>query len=218
MPMDKEKMGKFVAQLRKEKKMTQKELAEKLFLTDKAISKWERGLSFPDISVLEPLAEVLEVSVLELLEGERVTQEQAMTREDAERLIDQSITISDAEISRKHVVNKTIILIITLLLMLLVTIVLNVWNYSKEEDLRMLSFVLLVVLILQKVRFHNRVLEFLGKFSLEIVLINGLFLELFLKLEVRLGLVPYLVFSLVCTALAATVIYRIKMFILERRS
>ena len=43
MPMDKEKMGKFVAQLRKEKKMTQKDLAEKLFLTDKAISKWERG-------------------------------------------------------------------------------------------------------------------------------------------------------------------------------
>lgn len=81
-----------------------------------------------------------------------------------------------------------------------------------------ISFVLLVVLILQKVRFRNRVLEFLGKFSLEIVLINGLFLELFLKLEVRLGLVPYLVFSLVCTALAATVIYRIKMFILERKS
>ena len=139
MPMDKEKMGKFVAQLRKEKKMTQKDLAEKLFLTDKAISKWERGLSFPDISVLEPLAEVLEVSVLELLEGERVTEELAMTKEEAERLIDHSITISDAEISRKHVVNKSIILIITLLLMLLVTIILNVWNYSKEEELRMIS-------------------------------------------------------------------------------
>ena len=97
------------------------------------------GLSFPDISVLEPLAEVLEVSVLELLEGERVTEELAMTKEEAERLIDHSITISDAEISRKHVVNKTIILIITLVLMLLVTVILNIWNYSKEEDYRMIS-------------------------------------------------------------------------------
>lgn len=67
--MDKAKIGTFVAKLRKESGMTQKELAEKLFVTDKAISKWECGQSYPDISMLEPLAEALNVSVMELLEG-----------------------------------------------------------------------------------------------------------------------------------------------------
>ena len=50
--MDNEKFGKFIQKLRKEKNMTQKQLGEKLNITDKAISKWERGLSFPDISML----------------------------------------------------------------------------------------------------------------------------------------------------------------------
>lgn len=50
--------------------MTQKELADKLNITDKAVSKWERGLSFPDISILIPLAEILNISLYDLLKGE----------------------------------------------------------------------------------------------------------------------------------------------------
>ena len=69
--MDNEKFGNFIVELRKENNMTQKELADKLHLTDKAISKWERGLSFPDISILKPLSEIFNVSVIELLNGER---------------------------------------------------------------------------------------------------------------------------------------------------
>ena len=69
--MDSEKMGAFIAELRKEKQMTQRELAEKLCITDKAVSKWERCLSLPDITLLTPLAQVLGVSVGELLEGEK---------------------------------------------------------------------------------------------------------------------------------------------------
>ena len=70
--IDNQKFGRFVAALRKEKGYTQKELAEKLFLSDKAISKWERGLSLPDIALLEPLADILGVTVAELLKGERI--------------------------------------------------------------------------------------------------------------------------------------------------
>ncbi len=51
-------IGKFIAQLRKEKKMTQKELANQLHITDKAVSKWERGLSCPDILLLNPIADI----------------------------------------------------------------------------------------------------------------------------------------------------------------
>ena len=65
--MDREMLGRFIAQRRKERNMTQRELAEKLHVTDKAVSKWERGVGCPDISLLEPLAEALELSVDQLL-------------------------------------------------------------------------------------------------------------------------------------------------------
>lgn len=75
--LDKEKFGEFVSKLRKEQGMTQKELAEKLFVSDKAVSKWERGQSLPDITMLNPLADALGVTAAELLncgkiEGEKV--------------------------------------------------------------------------------------------------------------------------------------------------
>ena len=69
--MDATKFGLFVAEMRKENHMTQAELATKIKVTDKAVSRWERGLGFPDIHLLEPLAEALGVSVLELMKSEK---------------------------------------------------------------------------------------------------------------------------------------------------
>lgn len=69
--MDNEKMGRFIAGLRKSKQMTQKDLADRLHITDKAVSKWERGLSCPDISLLSMLASLLGITTGELLKGER---------------------------------------------------------------------------------------------------------------------------------------------------
>ena len=63
--------GQFIATIRKEKKMTQAELAKQIHVTDKAISRWERGGGFPDIQTLEPLAQALGISVLELMRSER---------------------------------------------------------------------------------------------------------------------------------------------------
>lgn len=77
--MDNVKMGKFICKLRKEKKMTQKELAEQIHVTDKAISKWETGKGFPDIKLLETLADILDVSVWELMSGERSVEAQTVT-------------------------------------------------------------------------------------------------------------------------------------------
>ena len=67
--MDALKTGLYIAKKRKEKNMSQRELAEFLHITDKAVSKWERGLSFPDITILIPLSEVLGVSLYDLLIG-----------------------------------------------------------------------------------------------------------------------------------------------------
>ena len=68
--MNNEKMSQIISQLRKEKKLTQKELADQMGVTDKAVSKWERGLSFPDISLLPKLSEVLGVTVNDLVNAE----------------------------------------------------------------------------------------------------------------------------------------------------
>lgn len=68
--MDLVKMGKFIATKRKEKKLTQKELADMFNIGDKAVSKWERGENAPDISNLNKLADILEVNVSDILNGE----------------------------------------------------------------------------------------------------------------------------------------------------
>lgn len=69
--MDNSKTGALIKELRKEKGLTQSQLAERLHITDRAVSKWERGLCAPDIALLEPLSAILGVSVVELLEGNR---------------------------------------------------------------------------------------------------------------------------------------------------
>ena len=65
--MDQKKIGAFISELRKEKRMTQKDLAEKLGVTDRAISKWENGRGLPEVSLMKPLCEILEITVNELL-------------------------------------------------------------------------------------------------------------------------------------------------------
>jgi len=69
--MNNEKIGQFISELRKSKQMTQKDLADKLNITDKAVSKWERGLSCPDISLLSSIADILGVTTSELLNGRK---------------------------------------------------------------------------------------------------------------------------------------------------
>ena len=70
--MDRYVTGAVIKKLRESKKMTQEELAERLFVSSKAVSKWETGQGFPDISLLESLAKALDISVIELLSGEEI--------------------------------------------------------------------------------------------------------------------------------------------------
>ena len=95
--MDNKKMGEFILELRKSKQMTQKNLAEKLNITDKAVSKWERGLSYPDISLLPSIAEILGVTTGELLNGER----NSYGIENTEQSIDNALNYADKTAKRK---------------------------------------------------------------------------------------------------------------------
>lgn len=109
--MNTEAFAGFVTELRREKGLTQKQLAEKLFVSNKAVSKWERGQSMPDISLLEPLAEVLGVTVSELLHGEKRTEERTkgereksdeLTAEQIARLLEESEEISMEDRERRR--------------------------------------------------------------------------------------------------------------------
>ena len=73
--MDQLKIGKFIAECRKQKQLTQLQLADKLSITDKAISKWERGIAMPDTSIMLELCDILCISVNELLNGEMINME-----------------------------------------------------------------------------------------------------------------------------------------------
>lgn len=95
--INKEKLGVFIAQLRKEKGFTQKELADRLFLSNKAISKWETGASMPDTSLLIPLADLLGVTVTELLTYQRMESQATMGNQEVESLVKTAITYTEEE-------------------------------------------------------------------------------------------------------------------------
>lgn len=92
--MDNTQFGAFVAQLRKEQGLTQKELADKLNVTDKAVSKWETGKGFPDIKLLEPLAKALGVSLVDLMQGNHQEAE-TLTVAEADAVISQAMGQSE---------------------------------------------------------------------------------------------------------------------------
>lgn len=105
--IDKNRFAEFLSELRKEKGYTQKELAAKLFISDKAVSKWERGLSLPDTALLIPLSEVLGVTVTELLKGEHLQKDSRLNIKDVEELVVNTIDISKQEIEKKTIQKKT---------------------------------------------------------------------------------------------------------------
>ena len=97
--MDNAKMGELIRDCRKEKGLTQKNVANKLGVTDRAVSKWERGICAPDIAYIEELAEMLGLTVAELIAGQRMEQPPA---QEVESAIKETITYSQNEIKSKR--------------------------------------------------------------------------------------------------------------------
>ncbi|MEG1983909.1 MAG: helix-turn-helix transcriptional regulator [Oscillospiraceae bacterium] len=110
--MNQEKIGKFIAACRKEKKLTQFQLAEKLNITDRAVSKWETGRAMPDPSIMLKLCELLNITVNELLTGERLNMENY--KENAEKnLLEQQR--KEAQITSDKKIFNTVIISVTIL-------------------------------------------------------------------------------------------------------
>ena len=167
--MDNEKFGKFIQKLRKEKNMTQKQLGEKLNITDKAISKWERGLSFPDISMLNSIAETFDITVTELLNCEIGVKNEI----DVEKAIQEAVEkITKSQEKKKKKLKKlkkvssiisVIIFICCLITQLVYLFVLKPRNYEYVLDilsyiineLIIISATLISILIIKKSKIKN---------------------------------------------------------------
>lgn len=117
--MDQEKTGRFIAQVRKEKHLTQQNLAERMNISDKTISKWENGKSMPDISYLNELCAILDITVSELLNGERIAETDYTAKTD-ETIIELMKDRKAEEQQRKGVfVTGVVLCVLTFGLMLL---------------------------------------------------------------------------------------------------
>ena len=118
--MNQEKIGKFILKLRKEKKMTQQELALKIGVTDRTISKWENGRGMPDLSLMKPLCDELGISINELISGEKINKKEYQDR--FEENIFNTINYSQKQIKKTR--NKYVIIIVIIVLFLIVLVTL----------------------------------------------------------------------------------------------
>ena len=109
--MDQIKIGKFIADERKRKGYTQKQLSGKLEISDKTISKWERGNGFPEVSLLLPLCNELEITVNELLSGERVSEEDYRKKAE-ENMVN---LVREAQESKKKIILSAIVAGLTII-------------------------------------------------------------------------------------------------------
>lgn len=137
--MNQEKIGKLIAELRKEKNLTQEELGRKLGVTKNAVSKWERGLSLMDMSLLKPLSVVLDISIVELLNGEKISKEKL--NEKTEEVVENTIDYSRKEIKKNKYINialTTLIIIIVLTLSFFTykLILLERYTFKEPENVK----------------------------------------------------------------------------------
>ena len=114
--MDQERIGKFIAKCRKEKKMTQSELAEKLGVTDKSISNWENARCMPDLSLFKPLCNELDISINDLISGEKIKKEEY--QEKLEENIINTIDYTNKKMNDKNKLIGIILIVFGVLLTL----------------------------------------------------------------------------------------------------
>lgn len=133
--LDKIKFGKFISQLRKEKQLTQKDLAEKLFISDKAVSKWETGKSMPDISLLIPISKIFDISVTELLLCERNINKDNLECEKVESILKNVIKYKEQDTNLREYKRKNIWKYVFLIMALISSIIVLYTNSKYNETI-----------------------------------------------------------------------------------
>ena len=133
--MNQEKIGRFISILRKEKNMTQEELAEKIGVTDRAISKWENGRGMPDLSLMQPLCEELGITINELLSGEKIK------RENYQQKLEENI-VNKIDYTRKKIdgANKKFKVLSLVMLFIVILITLFCIDVSRMRNNKPIFF------------------------------------------------------------------------------
>lgn len=122
--MDQKKIGKYIAEKRKALNLTQAQLAEQLGMSDKSVSKWERGVCLPDVSVYQPLCDALEISLNEFLAGEDIPEEAMITKSESTLI----------QIIREHKVDRNKMKRIIVVLTVIALIVSALWINALIKD------------------------------------------------------------------------------------
>lgn len=165
--MEQKKIGEFIAAQRKEKQMTQKQLGEALSISDKAISKWECGKGLPDISIMMPLCELLEINVNELLSGEHLT-EDAYSRKAEENMMN---LIQETENQKKENTRGNILRTVTwvmgniLILLMLIMTSASQANFPIAFYLDMPSLIAMLFYLYLTLFFTGHTKDFKNAFS-----------------------------------------------------
>lgn len=139
--MNIDKIGKFISERRKAKKLTQEQLAEKLNISDRAISKWERGLCLPDASIMLELCKILNINVNELLSGEMLNEKEY--NEKAEELL---LELKKQEEEKDKIIFYSVYFFTFLILILFLIICFTVSFFLEEGPLQLT--IILVTLLL----------------------------------------------------------------------
>ena len=151
--MDLIKIGKFISTCRKENNITQEQLAEKLFVTDRAVSKWERGLSLPDAGKMLDLCDILGINVNELLNGERIDMKDYNKKTD-ELLIELS---KQEEIKNKKMMMDMWVLMLTTVVFYVGIVLLA--SFTLKEGFLLGTIICVSTIITVAVAFYGLKLE-----------------------------------------------------------
>lgn len=166
--MDLDKIGKFIALNRKNKGLTQEQLAEKLGVTNKTISRWETGKYMPDLSLLKPLSEELGITLNELLSGEKIKEEKIV--ENTERNILNTIDYSSKKVENEH---KKISIILMILGAIISISVLTIFN-KESSWCSIYSIIGIIIFVIGLVR-NLKKFKKIQKIGIGIVLFIGIF-------------------------------------------
>ena len=126
--MDMQKIGKFLAQLRIEKNLTQDELGEQIGVTNKTVSRWENGNYLPPVEMLQILSEFYDVSISEILNGERINDNDY--KNVSEENIKHALNRSNAIIRKHKKIMNWIIAVVVALLYILISLISQKWQYT----------------------------------------------------------------------------------------
>lgn len=140
--MDQIKTGKFIAAMRKEKGLTQRQLADNIGVSDKTVSKWECGKGMPELSLMLPLCNALDINVNELLTGERLTESEYKERAE-ENMIS---LVKEREESKKKIIIAIVVALMSLVSSITIFMVVEIFEMKTSAKVILICIGLLVLL------------------------------------------------------------------------